>query len=45
LRLPFVLVFKDKSTKAALENYILRADGCGDTKRAQAARKAMEKIK
>ena len=45
LRLPFVLAFKDKSTKAALENYILRADGCGDTKRAQAARKAMEKIK
>ena len=45
LRLPYVLPYKDKATKDALENYILRANGCGDTKRAQVARKAMEKIK
>lgn len=45
LRLPCVLPFKDKNTKAALVNYITRADGCGDTKRANAAREAMEKIK
>ena len=45
LRLPYVLPYKDKKTKAALENYILRADGCGDTKRADAAREAMKKIK
>ena len=45
LRLPHVLPYKDKKTKAALENYILRANGCGDTKRAEAARKAMEKCK
>lgn len=45
LRLPFVLPYKDRETKAALENYILRANGCGDRKRAEAARKAMEKCK
>lgn len=45
LRLPYVLPYKDKATKAALENYILRANGSGDSKRAEAARKAMEKIK
>ena len=45
LSLPCVLPFKDKSTKAAMENYILRADGCGDRKRADAARGAMKKIK
>ncbi len=46
LRLPYVLPYKDKKkTKAALENYILRADGCGDRKRADAGREAMKKIK
>jgi len=45
LSLPYVLPYKDKATKAALDNYILRAAGSGDTKRADAARRAMEKIK
>lgn len=30
LRLPYVLPYKDKDTKAALENYILRAEGSGN---------------
>jgi len=45
IRLPFVLLYKDKLTKPALENYILRAEGGGDTERADAARKAMKKVK
>lgn len=45
LRLPYVLPYKDKATKTALEDYILRADGSGDNKRAEAARMAMEKCK
>jgi len=45
LSLPCVLPYKDKATRAALENYILRADGCGDRKRAEAGRAAMKKIK
>ena len=45
LRLPYVLPYKDKATRAALENYVLRAAGCGDTKRADAAIKAMERCK
>jgi len=45
LRLPYVLPYKDKATKAALENYILRANGCGDIKRAEEAREAMKEIK
>ena len=45
LRLPYVLPYKDKKTRTALENYILRADGCGDCKRAETGRKAMEKCK
>ncbi|MBA7613756.1 hypothetical protein ES703_21012 [subsurface metagenome] len=45
LNLPYVLPYKDKDTKAALENYILRAEGCCDTKRAAAAREAMKKVK
>jgi len=45
LRLPHVLSYKDKETKATLENYILRANGGGDTKRVEAARKAMERCK
>ncbi|MFB0523926.1 MAG: hypothetical protein ACETVZ_00170 [Phycisphaerae bacterium] len=44
LRLPYVLPYKDKVTKQALENYILRAEGSGDTKRANAAREAMKKV-
>lgn len=43
LRLPYVLPYKDKVTKAVLGNYILRAEGSGDTKRANAAREAMKK--
>jgi len=39
LHLPYVLPYKDKVTEAALENYILRANGSGDTERAGAARK------
>ncbi len=45
LRLPFVLPNKDKRTKATLENYIVRASGGGDVKRAEAARLAMKKVK
>lgn len=45
LRLPYVLPYKDKATKVALENYILRAEGSGDIKRAEAGRKAMERCK
>jgi len=45
LRLPYILLYKDKVTKVALENYILRANGGGDTERVNAARKAMKKIK
>lgn len=45
LRLPYVLPYKDKKTKAALENYILRAEGSGNYKRAKTAQKAMEKCK
>jgi len=45
LRLPHVLPYKDKKTRAALENYALRAAGGGDKVRADAARRAMEKIK
>jgi len=45
LSLPCVLPYKDKATRAALENYILRADGCGDRKRAEAGRAAMKKVK
>lgn len=45
LRLPFVLPNKDKRTRAALENYIVRASGGGDIERAKAARRTMEKVK
>ena len=45
LRLPFVLPNKDKRTKATLKNYIVRASGGGDVKRAEAARLAMKKVK
>lgn len=45
LRLPHVLPYKDKMTKITLENYIMRANGGGDIRRAQAARKALEKCK
>ncbi len=45
LRLPHVLPYKDKKTKEALQSYIRRAAGGGDNARADAARRAMEKIK
>lgn len=45
LALPYVLPFRDRHTKAAIKNYILRADGGGDTERAEAARKALAKCK
>lgn len=45
LRLPCVLPNKDKFTRPAVESYILRAAGGGDNERAEAARKAMKKIK
>lgn len=45
LRLPYVLPYKDKVTRAALENYILRAEGSCDIKSAEIVRKAMEKCK
>jgi len=44
-RLPWVLPNKDKFTRPAVENYILRAGGAGDKKRVDAARLAMKKIK
>ena len=43
--LPCVLPFKDKHTAKALESYILRAGGGGETKRVAAAREALKKIK
>ena len=45
LRLPYILPYKDEKTKVTLENYILRANGGGDIKRTEAARKAMERCK
>ena len=45
LRLPHVLPYKDKKTKESLQSYIRRAAGGGDNARADAARRAMEKIK
>lgn len=44
-RLPFVLPEKDKATIPALESYITRASGGGDTKRAEEAKKALKKVK
>ncbi len=41
-RLPFVLPEKEEASKAALENYILRANGGGDKTRTAAARKALK---
>lgn len=45
LRLPCVLPYKSKHTKAALKSYIVRASGGGDVKRAELAKLAMEKTK
>jgi len=45
LKLPYVLPYKDKLTKAAIESYILRAEGGGDIERAGAAKKALAKCK
>lgn len=44
-RLPFVLPEGEEASKKALENYLLRADGGGDKKRAEIARKALKKFK
>ena len=44
LKLPFVIDWKDAALKAAIENYILRAQGACDTARAQEANKALAKI-
>lgn len=43
--LPCVIPFKDKHAKAAIENYIVRAEGGGDKERADAAHKALSKVK
>lgn len=45
LELPFVLPFSDSFTRAALENYILRAEGGGDYERANKAKAALSKCK
>lgn len=45
VRLPIVLPYKDKASRKALESYIQRANGAGDTSRAKAAEKVMEKVK
>lgn len=45
LKLPYVLPYKDKVTRVALESYILRAAGGGDMERADAAREAVKKVK
>lgn len=44
-RLPFVLPYDDADTKAALQSYIVRAAGGGDSDRAGKARAALEKIR
>lgn len=43
LRTPYVLPFKDKNTKTALQGYIIRAEGGGDMERGKAAREALKK--
>ena len=45
LRLPFVLPYKDRSSRAAIESYIVRAGGSGDAKRVAIGKKALEKAK
>ena len=42
-RLPFVLPIGDQASITALESYIVRANGGGDTDRVKAAQKAMQK--
>jgi len=44
LKLPYVLPQKDKQTPEVLANYILRAEGAGDTARAIIARKELLKL-
>lgn len=44
LCLPILLSFKDKNTKATLENYRLRACGGGDCERVNVVNEAIEKI-
>ncbi len=42
--IPFVLPDNDVATQTALKSYVLRADGAGDTDRAAAARKALDRL-
>ena len=42
---PFVVPFINKNAKAAIGNYILRAKGASDSKRAAAAEEALKKCK
>lgn len=45
LSLPYILPYKDKATKSALQSYIVRARGGGDDERTAAAQDAMTKAK
>jgi len=45
LQLPFVLPFKDKNSAAAIQSYIVRAEGGGDLDRAKLAKEALAKCK
>jgi hypothetical protein len=45
LRLPIVLPFKDPASKIALDSYIQRAAGGGDTERVKLASKALAQCK
>lgn len=45
LQLPFVLPFKDKNSKVAIQGYIIRAEGGGDYERAKLAKEALKKCK
>lgn len=44
-RLPLILPYEDQATRTALESYILRAQGAGDSQRAAAARAALQECK
>ena len=43
--IPLVMPYDDPATRTALESYITRAQGAGDTERAAAARMALKKCK
>jgi len=43
---PFVIPYKDKAAaRVGIQSYIIRAEGAGNTDRAAAAKKALEKIR